>query len=221
MRFLLPFMNNMDNTQLLGIGATALFILVTFFVFFYANQMENLDKEAIAAAVDEETDNSSLMKPGSQESEDLLTGKTDVYEWSQGDSELEVFINLTSYPNKQDPKLKLKAKDISVSITSSTLKVAIFGVTVMDGEFYHRVLADDSCWLIDEIKSSLITPGKQGNEQVLWITLLKANVSNRGDFWPGVLKGDAQSSKSVKMAADPTSEDTRKMMETMQGILSK
>lgn len=107
---------------------------------------------------------------------DILYGETDKYIWNQNESEVEMYIDLHQYK-------EISAKNIKVSIKSTSLSVHINGNLVINGEFFAKVLPDDCSWLIDTLRS--------GKKQ-LWFTFMKATPTVRNKHWKSLLKGDVE-----------------------------
>lgn len=117
---------------------------------------------------------------------DILYGETDKYTWNQNGSEIEMFIMLGEY-YAQDKDIS--AKNIKVTIKSTSLLVIINGREVINGEFYEKVIPDDCSWLIDTLRS--------GKKQ-LWFTFMKATPTVKYKHWKMLLKGD-QEMKASKL----------------------
>lgn len=110
---------------------------------------------------------------------DILYGSTDKYDWTQTESEVEVFVKLDKFSNFAS----LRAKDIRANITSTGLSVAVNGETLLKGDFPAKVLADDCTWQLEEPRNS---------DKRIWITLYKAVPTMRNQHWKSVLKGDPE-----------------------------
>lgn len=112
---------------------------------------------------------------------DVLHGRTDKYSWNQNEAEVEMYIDLHVY--SAAGSREVGAKDIKVTIKSTSLVVHINGKEVINGEFYAKVIADDCSWLIDTLRN--------GRKQ-LWFTFMKATPTVRNKHWKSLLKGDAE-----------------------------
>lgn len=110
---------------------------------------------------------------------DILFGSTDVYDWSQTDTDIEMYIKLNNIADSS----KVRAKDVNVIITSNTITISAQGVVLVKGDLFARVLADDCTWQIDE---------KQSGERVIWVTLFKTTPTQRNQHWKSVVKGDSE-----------------------------
>eukprot|EP01032_Pedospumella_encystans_P008738 gene8738-10340_t len=106
----------------------------------------------------------------------ILYGKTDKYEWSQNELEVEMFIGLNASGD-------VKSKNVDITIKVKTLKVVVNGSTLLEGEFFAKVEADESSWQLDT---------NSAGEKVIWITLYKATPTVRNQHWKCVLKGDQE-----------------------------
>jgi len=106
----------------------------------------------------------------------ILYGKTDKYEWSQNELEVEMFIGLKASGD-------VKSKNVDITIKVKTLKVVVNGATLLEGEFFAKVEADESSWQLDT---------NDAGEKVIWITLYKATPTVRNQHWKCVLKGDQE-----------------------------
>jgi hypothetical protein len=110
---------------------------------------------------------------------DVLHGSTDQYDWSQTETEVEIFVKLDKVANLAD----LRAKQIRANITSTSLSVQVNGETLVKGEFPAKVLADDCTWQLEEPRNA---------PKRIWITLYKAVPTTRNQHWKSALKGDAE-----------------------------
>jgi len=91
--------------------------------------------------------------------------ETEKYNWSQGINEVTVQISLPT---------GTRAKNLAVEMTSTKLKVVLKtdGKTLIEGDWYERIKADDSTWSVDE--DSLVLNIEKGNENI-WKTVLKGD----------------------------------------------
>lgn len=195
----LSSINHLTSSQRWGVVVTCLIVLVSVFVYNYANQAEELALKTKDLV--DSSSSMSLIDPS--DVKDGSIGQTDKYEWSQGDSEMEVFVNLTPYTRQN----KLRGRDITVDIKPKSIRVKILNEVVIDGDLEGTVMVDDSTWVIDEIASSVLAAAKspidatqeasayanpdritKSTQQVLWITLMKAPNSEK--MWKGFIKGE-------------------------------
>jgi hypothetical protein len=68
---------------------------------------------------------------------DILSGKTDKYEWTQNDNEVEVYITVDS---------NVRAKDVTCKITNEKLMIRINGKDLINGELYDFVVPEECNW---------------------------------------------------------------------------
>ena len=73
---------------------------------------------------------------------DFLFGKTDKYTWSQNEREIELCLDIPSSFNF------IAKKDIVCSIKSKSIKLAVCGNFVLEGEFYSLVDPNECSWQI-------------------------------------------------------------------------
>jgi hypothetical protein len=118
----------------------------------------------------------NLMDPAKDP--DILYGSTERYDWNQTESEVEMFVKLSGVSDTSD----VRAKNIKVSITSTSMSIAVNGTTLVKGDLFAKVLSDDCTWQLEEPRNG---------EKVVWITLFKAIPTARNQHWKSVLKGDA------------------------------
>ncbi|RYG98320.1 hypothetical protein EON65_51585 [archaeon] len=198
---LLSSVKHLTPAQRWGIVLTCVLVLVSVFVYNYSNQAEEMGQKSKDLLDHYDSSSStSLMNPA--DIKDGTIGQTDKYEWSQGDSEMEVFVNLTPYTSQN----RLRGRDITVDIKPKSIQVKILNNVVIEGDLEGVVMVDDSTWVIDEIASSIVTAVKtpedptqlargyvnpeniKSTQQVLWITLMKA--PNSETIWAGLIKGE-------------------------------
>jgi hypothetical protein len=113
---------------------------------------------------------------------DVLRGSTETYEWSQSETEMEVWVFLKDVPDSA----ALRGKDIKVDISLQRLRIQVNGKVITDGELHGMVLVDDCFWQLDEHKG----------DRVVWITLYKLAPTERNQHWRSVLKGDTEADLS-------------------------
>ncbi len=65
---------------------------------------------------------------------DILSGKTDKYEWIQNDNEVEVYITVDS---------NVRAKDVTCKITNEKLMIRINGKDLINGELNDFVVTEE------------------------------------------------------------------------------
>lgn len=109
---------------------------------------------------------------------DVIFGSTDKYEWSQNETEIDMYIFIPEGHSNG-----IRAKDVHVEINTQTLRVNIHGNTVLDGTLYAKVLADDCLWQLDTNRKGQTT---------IWITLYKAIPTVRNQHWKCVIRGDGE-----------------------------
>ncbi|CAM9205692.1 unnamed protein product [Chrysoparadoxa australica] len=98
-------------------------------------------------------------------------GKTDRYVWVQQLADVNISIPVPE---------GIKARDLSIVIGKSKLKVAIKGQPpIIDGEFYKGVIVDDSFWTLEA--------NQDGKE--IAIALQK---ENQMEWWKCAIKGDPE-----------------------------
>lgn len=110
---------------------------------------------------------------------DIIYAKTDRYDWNQSETDLDVFVNLKSVKDGNN----VRAKDVNVSIKSTSITITVNGVKLIEGDFYAKVLQDDCTWQMDTASNG---------ERVIWLTLYKAVPTVRNRHWTCVLKGDKE-----------------------------
>lgn len=108
---------------------------------------------------------------------DIIYAKTDRYDWNQSESDIDVFVHLKSIKDAGN----VRAKDVNVSIKSTSLSISVNGTKLIEGDFFAKVLADDCTWQMDTASSG---------ERVIWLTLYKSVPTVRNRHWTCVLKGD-------------------------------
>eukprot|EP00127_Corallochytrium_limacisporum_P003428 Clim_evm56s149 gene=Clim_evmTU56s149 len=124
-------------------------------------------------------------------------GFADNYIWSQTLADVEIRL-----PTQIDARLK--GRDIVVDIGRRKLKVAIKnGKTLVDGELYNEVKADESFWTLEDGKTIVV----------------QLNKINAMEWWESIVKGGpAIDTKKVEPENSNLSDldgDTRQMVEKM------
>lgn len=118
------------------------------------------EEEAAARVAKEEEEDNTPPPPGNG-------GKTDKYVWTQQLADLAINIPVP---------VGTKAKMLDIKFTNSKLKVSIKGKEpIIDGEFYNRIIVDDSFWTLED------------NEIVLTLTK-----DNKMEWWKCAIKGDPE-----------------------------
>jgi len=94
-------------------------------------------------------------------------GSTDSYVWIQQLADLTVNIPMPE---------GIKTKMLDIKITNTKLKVGVKGeVPIVDGEFYNRVIVDDSFWTLEDGE-----------------VVLSLQKDNKMEWWKSVIKGHAE-----------------------------
>eukprot|EP01032_Pedospumella_encystans_P010177 gene10177-11915_t len=121
-------------------------------------------------------------------------GRTDKYVWIQQLSDLTVNI-----PVPEGTKTKM----LDVKLTNNRLSVAIKGgAKIVDGEFYNRIIVDDSFWTLEDGE-----------------VVLNLQKDNKMEWWKCVVKGDPEiNTQKVQPENSKLSDldgDTRQTVEKM------
>lgn len=109
---------------------------------------ENGDEELDKKSEDEDEDeaNKDKLNPNPGNGCDLPN-----YRWTQTLSEIELKVPIPA-------NFKVKAKDVVVNIEKKHLKVGLKGHTpIIDGELENAIKIDDSCWIMEDSKTIVIT----------------------------------------------------------------
>lgn len=140
-------------------------------------------------------------------------GRTERYVWSQGIADVMVQIDLPLKP--------LKAKDLEVRMTSSSIKAVVKSTkqVLIDGDFYDTIKVEDSTWAIEEGERLMLNLEKIGEN--IWKTVIKGdqeidatkvdNTKNLEDFddeTQGALR-KIMYEQNRKMRGLPTSEEEK------------
>jgi len=132
----------------------------------------------VATLPDDEPEDKDLdiqdMLDKSRQSNEILKGSTDKYDWQQTENELDLFVHLTN------ELAEAKSKDIKIHFHPKTMVVQIIGAIHLEGELYAEIIPSECNWQIDSDSS----PRK------LWITLVKRTKTSRNLHWSCVLRGD-------------------------------
>ena len=94
-----------------------------------------------------ENNSKAIEKLLSKDEPTELGGKTEKYNWSQTDKEVEVYIQVPS---------NTKGKDVNYKISSNHLTLKISGNVVIDGDLYAAVIPDECNWQIGKISTLII-----------------------------------------------------------------
>ena len=111
----------------------------------------------------ESDDDPSLLKP-------ILNGAwLDKYYWTQTLGELTLSVYIPDH---------IKAKDLSITYTSTKLKLGIKGQPfIFDGEFFEKIWTEDTLWTIK-------------TEEGRWIVELAIDKSDKMKWWDCPIKGE-------------------------------
>lgn len=94
-------------------------------------------------------------------------GSTDKYVWTQQLADLTINVPVPE---------GTRSKFLDVQITNTKLKVGVKGQPyIIDGEFYNRVIVDDSFWTLEDGE-----------------VVLSLQKDNRMEWWKSAIKGDAE-----------------------------
>jgi hypothetical protein len=107
-----------------------------------------------------------------QAENDALYGKTDKYEWKQGEHEVELWFPVDAAITRKNVKLEVSNKRIGISINGSK---------IVEGSFYADIIAEDSNWQFEEA---------DGTRRFVF-TAPKREPTKRNQHWRSMLKGDA------------------------------
>lgn len=77
-----------------------------------------------------------------KESEDILAGQTEKYEWQQNARELDMYIPLAAGQ---------RSRDITCAITATSLSVSISGEIILEGTFAGEVIPVECNWQIGNL----------------------------------------------------------------------
>lgn len=110
--------------------------------------------------------------------DDAMGGEGELYWWGQNDND--VTVSVGKLP------LGVRARDISLKMTPSTLRLGVLGMTVLDGELFAKVKPDESTFELEERHGSLL----------LVVTLAKLKRTTGVEHWRCVVKGEPEADPS-------------------------
>ena len=135
------------------------------------------DKRRTQTSTDEEFKDIDLTKIlDTSNDNNYLHGVTDRYKWSQNEREVEMIVDIRGSSGS------ITKKDVVCFIKSTSLKIAVHGKVLLEGDFYAAVDPDECNWQIDTAVGT----------QTIWITLYKRVPTVRNQHWKCVLLGDAE-----------------------------
>jgi hypothetical protein len=107
-----------------------------------------------------------------------IVGKTDTYEWTQTNDEIEVYFPLSKYGES------ISSREINVSISPKKLTIILRREVLLKEEFLFSVRVDDSCWMLDN--NTIGDPH-------LYITLVKSSPSSsKAQLWKSLFVGSPE-----------------------------
>lgn len=168
-------------------------VIALFFAYYYGRQYVNRlvrlgevgydkDKETstnkktksrVQADNEAEDEYQSLLNPNHNDDRPIV-GKTDRYEWTQTNEEIEVYIPLSKYGDS------ISSREVNVTIGTYKFSVVVRREVIFTEEFSHAVKVDDSCWMIDN--NTIGDPH-------IWLTLTKSQPTVRNQHWKSLFKG--------------------------------
>jgi hypothetical protein len=197
--------SNINEYPLIRIAAPFIIVIIAFFAFYYGRvyinslirkgeigyEGEKARKEKRNTSNKELDDEyykilqQSMQKGGfkgdpQQEPEEKddnrpIVGKTDLYEWTQTNDEIEVYFPLSKYGES------ISSREIDVTISSKKLTIILRREVLLKEEFSFPIKVDDSCWMLDN--NTIGDPH-------LYITLVKSSPSlSKSQFWKSLFVG--------------------------------
>lgn len=127
-----------------------------------AKENDKADKKEGDGEEEEEEDekDKGKLKPNSGNGADLEN-----YRWTQTLSEIELRVPIPR-------NLKIKARDVIIDFEKKHLKVGLKGFPpIIDGELYNSIKVEESCWILEDTKTILITMEKV-NKMEWWTRLV-------------------------------------------------
>jgi hypothetical protein len=167
-----------SNPQfMLAVGTTAMVVVVLLFSLFFSSKLKAAAEKSAEQHKVEEFDYSRITEPERHNDDVFLKGKSDKYEWTQSEDELEVTIPLIRFGDT------VHSNEVHVEMTPRRLKVVIRREVFIDGEFYAPIRSDDSVWLLDN--------NTVGNPHIV-LNLEKVTITTKNQHWKSLIKGDAE-----------------------------
>jgi hypothetical protein len=165
--------------------ATLLFILIMTIILWPS---ESSQQAVISEPDEDDMKNFNEMIEEKRRAEgDVLHGFTEKYEWTQNDTDIEVYYALKGADGN------IAAKNVKVDIKPNRLTLLLNGEKVLDGEFYAPVIAGDCNWQLEG----------SGASKRVWISLYKKEPTTKGKHWRCVFKGDDLFPNKAKVRSHP------------------
>jgi hypothetical protein len=131
----------------------------------------------------------------SQGENDVLYGKTDKYEWKQGERDIELSIAVEA---------AVIRKSVKLDVTNKRIRISVNGVAVVEGQFFADIVAEESHWQFEEVDGV----------KRLEFSAPKQTPTQRNQHWRSLIKGDQQVGKLTFdsfLVLNPLSSDVSKL----------
>jgi HSP20 family molecular chaperone IbpA len=125
----------------------------------------------------EQTQSELLDNMMRDQSKDILSGKTDRYDWKQTETDVEMTLPIPPSISKRDVKVEVKSRHITLTIS---------GVERVKGEFYAEIVPSEFTWHFEG----------EGENRRIELIFEKKISTERNQHWKCVLKGDEQIGKT-------------------------
>jgi hypothetical protein len=160
------WLDNINKTVIISVVVAIALSLMTFTIWRIWKDDQEAEEMSINFPGVDQIETKSLLE---KQEKRYLSGKTDKYEWSQQDEDIEIRIPVND---------NTKTKDVQVIIKSNLIQLKILGEDYLNGSFYDEVLPSDCTWQFDNVD----------NSRILEITIRKKHISKDTPYWQYPLK---------------------------------
>ena len=164
-----------DKWKIIGVVVAVGIILLSFLVWSILHPDNNPDYSKVNAEEEGPENQSDILNNllNKQSRDDILSGKTDKYDWKQNDTEVEISLPIGATVTK---------KEIEILVTSTKLIMKISGSIHLEGDFYSDIIPSEINWQFDG----------SGDSRRIEITVQKRVPTERNQHWKCVFVGDEE-----------------------------
>ncbi len=112
-----------------------------------------------------------------------MGGTNERYAWGQSEHELFVRVPVAAGTG---------SADVVFRATSTSLRLAVHGRTLIDGELHARIIADDATYQIEDVDAPSASGSADEHACTLCVSLTKAVPTRANRHWRSLVRGDPE-----------------------------